>query len=212
MMEKKFADAVSVKNCTHLIIASNEDWAVPAELSDRRYCVLKASSCKKADYTYFDALATEMDGDGPGGLLYLLLNQDISAFNPSIFPKTSARVNQQLQSLEPVDQWLVEQLQFGFLFTGSGATEGQWPETVDKHTTYNLYITWFRKQMSKQPLPNLSVFTSKLKSYGISTYRMSAKQNGKRGYGYRFPTLDALRRQFETKLGSKVNWEGSDDD
>ena len=39
-MEKKFADAIQVKNCTHLIFASNEIWAIPAESTDRRYCRL----------------------------------------------------------------------------------------------------------------------------------------------------------------------------
>lgn len=209
MMEKKFADAVPVKNCMHLVIASNESWAIPAEASDRRYCVLEVSSCKVGDLPYFDALASEMNGGGPSGLLAFLLQRDISSFRASDFPKTAARVNQQLQSLEPVETWLLEQLQLGFLSTVKSNSE--WPEKVKKDDVYKHFTAWYRNQKLKESLPTLAIFTKKLCCFGITPCRMPPQKNGKRPYGYKFETLDMVRENFEATLGGKIDWGDSDD-
>lgn len=40
MIERKGIDSIQEKNCVHLFIASNEEWAIPAMLKERRYfCV-----------------------------------------------------------------------------------------------------------------------------------------------------------------------------
>jgi hypothetical protein len=43
MIEAKYANAVSVRNCLHLIVASNDDWVVPAGTDERRFFVLDVS-------------------------------------------------------------------------------------------------------------------------------------------------------------------------
>ncbi|MEH6589164.1 MAG: primase-helicase family protein [Halioglobus sp.] len=204
MMEKKFADAVSVKNCTHLITASNEKWAVPAEMSDRRYFVLDVSSSKQGDNEYFSTLVAEMNGGGPSRLLAFLLQRDISNFKASKFPITQARINQQLQSLEPVEQWLVEQLGLGYINCASGT---DWPERLDKQPVYGAFCSWFSQRRLKSAMPSLGTFSSTLGRYGISTCRMSTEN---RPYGYRFPPLEAVRGQFEDILGGKVDMENND--
>ena len=83
--ERKHGAVQQVKNCIHLIIASNEDWAVPAEVDDRRFFVLEVSDHRVGDFAYFEQLAGERDNGGPGALLHLLQTRDISSFNPKFF-------------------------------------------------------------------------------------------------------------------------------
>jgi hypothetical protein len=209
MMEKKFADAVTVKNCTHLIVASNATWAVPAEISDRRYFVLDVSSRMKGDHIYFDGLAAEMNGGGPSGLLAFLLQRDISTFKASKFPVTQAKINQQLMSLEPVETWLVEQLQLGYIYTSGETGLEKWPTRLDKRTVYNAFCSWFTRHQLKHAVPGLGAFTSSLKKYGIETYRMS---EGNRHYGYMFPPLEAIQGHFEGILGGNIGMDNNDAD
>jgi Family of unknown function (DUF5906) len=52
MIEAKYANAVSVRNCLHLIVASNDDWVVPAGTDERRFFVLDVSpTSKKTTHT-----------------------------------------------------------------------------------------------------------------------------------------------------------------
>ncbi|WP_156507632.1 DUF5906 domain-containing protein [Halioglobus sp. HI00S01] len=204
MMEKKFADAVTVKNCTHLIVASNEKWAVPTEISDRRYFVLEVSNARKYDHEYFEDLAAEMDAGGPSGLLWYLLQRDLKNFKASSFPSTPARLNQKIMSLDPIDRWLYEVLDVGHIDVDSGGPEHAWPLNAEKQAVYDSFCRWIVRCGLKVAAPNLSSFTSTLKGYGINTFRMSVSQYGVRPYGYRFPPLEAVRDSFQQTLGGKI--------
>ncbi|WP_163371940.1 primase-helicase family protein [Endozoicomonas acroporae] len=61
MIEMKHKDAAEVDNYVRLIVASNEDWVVPAEADDRRFCVLKVSDARKGDTAYFQNIINERD-------------------------------------------------------------------------------------------------------------------------------------------------------
>jgi hypothetical protein len=198
-MEKKFADAIQVKNCTHLIFASNETWAIPAESTDRRYCVLGVSDCKKGNHSYFDDLAVEMNSCGPSGLLATLKRRDISSFKPSDFPKTSVRTEQQLQSLPPAELWLLECLQNGLI----DATAQCWPERQRQKDVYKQFRDWFLRSRESGPVPLQGVLTSALKKFGIVKGR---ETSGDRLYEYQFPQLDIARLNFEKVLDSAIDW------
>ncbi len=61
-IEAKHRNARAAKNVTHLIVASNSDWAVPASGAERRYCVLDVSDAHLQDHAYFQALAEPIQG------------------------------------------------------------------------------------------------------------------------------------------------------
>ena len=203
-MEKKFADAVSVKNCTHLVVASNEKWAVPAEISDRRFFVLDVSNSRKNDHQYFESFAAEMQSGGPCGLLSFLQQRDISAFKASCFPSTPARLNQKIMSLDTVERWLYEVIDIGYIEGESSSTDYVWPEVLEKRTVYEFFCNWIVRRGLKTTAPSIAIFTSTLKRYGISPCRMSALKGKKRPYGYRFPHLDIVKSNFEEVLGGDI--------
>lgn len=207
--EKKGGDTRTVKNFTHLITASNARWAVPAELSDRRFFILEVSDCRVKHFDYFDRLVYEMENGGPEALLAFLQARDISAFDPRDFPRTQARVNQQLASLEPINEWLYEFAELGLLTAcpGQQVPADGWPDKVVKSEFYGAYCRW-RKDHQKRGSPEgLAHFTSALRSFGFRAIKMPMKFDKNRPPAYSVPTLVGLRRAFDDALGYSVSWD-----
>jgi Family of unknown function (DUF5906) len=114
-IEGKGRNGVTVPNMLHVMMASNEDWIVPAGEHERRFVVLEVSDCHIQDETYFDALYAQLEDGGYAAMLHDLLHHDISGWHPRRLPKTTTLLDQQRLSLSPLDQWWVELLEIGTL-------------------------------------------------------------------------------------------------
>lgn len=88
MYEAKGIDSIALDNFMNIIIASNEEWAVPAGIDERRFCVLKQNESRKKDYDYFDAIAKQMDNGGYEAMYYDLLHYEYSEINLKNAPET----------------------------------------------------------------------------------------------------------------------------
>ena len=73
MIEPKGVDAFQMPNRLKILMASNNDWVVPASADERRYFVLDVSDERKGDNAYFKALAAAIEGDELAALLDELL-------------------------------------------------------------------------------------------------------------------------------------------
>lgn len=202
MMERKYAEATKVKNCVHLVVASNEAWAVPAETSDRRFFVLDVSNHRQGDRMYFSALAQEMEGSGPSGLLAHLQTRNINTFDSREFPKTTARLQQQLRSLDEADQWIHE-----FLINGSVSPEAQWASRIVKLTALEAFRTWRTRNGVRNAVVSHAIIAPALKKYGVTTGKTTAKGGKQRQNCYVFPTLKDMRAAFENNLGHAIGWQ-----
>jgi hypothetical protein len=114
--EQKFKDSVSLPNHCAVVMSTNNEWAVPAEAGDRRYCVLDVSESRIGDREYFNALHAEYEGEGPAALFGYLLDRDLTGFDLRDYPKTQALREQQLRTMgrdDPTLEWLDEALQSG---------------------------------------------------------------------------------------------------
>lgn len=89
LIEGKGKDRIMVKNYKHIILSSNEDWPVHLDPDDRRFFVLRVSEQHKEDRQYFKALQEELDNGGYEALLYDLLNEDLTGFEPRQLPSTN---------------------------------------------------------------------------------------------------------------------------
>ncbi len=63
-VEAKFQNAVQQPNFLHVMMASNEEWVVPASMDARRFFVLVVSEAKKNDHAYFAAIWKQMEAGG----------------------------------------------------------------------------------------------------------------------------------------------------
>ena len=112
-IERKFGDLKHTINMLHILMASNNDWVVPAGLDERRYCVLKVNNSMAGDFEYIAALQQEIYNGGLAAMLHELQNLDISDFNVRDVPKTPGLLEQKLHSLEPMQAWWYQKLQDG---------------------------------------------------------------------------------------------------
>jgi hypothetical protein len=129
LIEPKGKDIYQIRNCSHLIIASNEEWVVPASIDERRYLVLDVDDMYRCDFSYFGRLAAQMQNEGGlEAMLWDLQHHDISGFNVRDVPKTKALDDQKVLSLEPRLKWWWDKLLEGRLF----ATDEGWTTVVSR--------------------------------------------------------------------------------
>lgn len=137
LVEAKFKTPHLVDNHVHIIITTNERWAVSAGSGARRFVVFDVDDCKAGDHAYFHALHTEAEAGGKAGLLHLLMSRDISKFNPRDIPITEALREQQRMSAGSEYQWGLDLLERDDL--PPGITFGQPASAED---IYHDYLTW----------------------------------------------------------------------
>ncbi|MBH0111432.1 hypothetical protein I5E68_00520 [Novosphingobium sp. YJ-S2-02] len=115
IVEGKGIDAEVAPNYVHLIMASNDDWVVPAGADERRYFILDVGEGKKQDKAYFRALHQAMDEGGREALLHYLMTMDLSDYEVREIPQTDALRDQKEQSLKPQEEWWLDVLRSGVM-------------------------------------------------------------------------------------------------
>jgi hypothetical protein len=114
-IEAKGRDGVEVPNLLHVMMASNEDWVVPAGERERRYFTLKVNDDKLQNHAWFKEINEQLEDGGYGAMLYDLLHHDLGDFHPRQLPKCNDLTSQQALSLGPLDSWWAELLETGML-------------------------------------------------------------------------------------------------
>lgn len=131
-IEPKGVDSFEVENALTILIASNNDWVVPAGVNARRFVVSRVSDARRKDFEYFAALKTELDGDGASAMLRDLLDLQLpDDWHPRQIVETEALQEQKDQTLAPEDEWVSLLLDEGHLPAGPmarGAAPG-WAQT-----------------------------------------------------------------------------------
>jgi hypothetical protein len=136
-IEAKGRDIEYQRNCLHVIMASNEDWAVPAGLDDRRFFILDVSNDQRNQRKHFAAIEQQMDGGGYSALLDYLLKVDLSEFEVQGRPETEALKKEKLNSMDPVTAWWFERLLDGEISFPEN-TKTSWPtQPVPKQQLYS---------------------------------------------------------------------------
>jgi hypothetical protein len=200
MMEQKGIDAITVANHMRFIIASNNDWVVPAGLGERRMFVLDVSSERKGDYEYFKKLAQQMESGGLEAMLYDLLDYDYSKVNLKEFPKTEALFDQIIKSMTPVQKFWFERL-----WEGSFGKEYAWGE-ISSEDLYNQYLEFSKTMKDRNTLINKQ-FGKELRKMCPGILRKQKRIGDKRLRVLVFPSIGKCRKQFELKVNMKINWD-----
>jgi hypothetical protein len=135
-IEAKGKDIEMGLNCLHVVMASNEDWAVPASMDDRRFFVLDVKDDQRNAHQHFAAIGAQMEAGGYSALLDLLLKMDIRTFNVRHRPETKALETEKLMSLGPVEAYWYECLRNGALGLLDGKTS-DWPSRVPRAQVFD---------------------------------------------------------------------------
>jgi hypothetical protein len=196
-IEMKGVDVGQFPNFIRLILASNNDWVVPASSEQRRFVVVDASSAKMQDSSYFGAIINQMNNGGAEALMHHLLSVDLESVNLRKIPQTDALADQKLRSLDSVATWL-----FGCLYNG-GIEEAEtsattylrdWPEKYETSQMYNAYIGYCRRIGQNHPVKD-TVFGKSIAKYLPSMSKRREGGNNRR-HVYLLPSLDQARKDF----------------
>lgn len=88
LFEPKGIDTMALDNHINVLIASNEDWVIPATGDERRFFVLNPNEKYKCDIPYFTAIGREKDNGGVAAMMHDLLAWDYRVCELRKAPKT----------------------------------------------------------------------------------------------------------------------------
>ena len=214
MIEGKGVDAETYPNYLHIIMASNDQWVVPAGADERRFFVLDVADTYKQNTKYFKEIRDSMRDGGYSALLYLLLNRDISEFDVRSVPQTAALHDQKMLSLDPEEEWWHQKLMEGSVLDGFG-----WRDEIIKDNLWFDYCEYMRalgvnrrtnktawgKFMSRI-CPSTLHTNQKMVNVEVPDKQGYVQMVKRRKYIYVFPPLDECRAHWSRLFGAGEEW------
>lgn len=215
-IEGKGVDVEMAPNYTHIMLASNEQWVVPAGTDERRFFVLEVATTRMQDTSYFRRIKQDLDNGGRENLLHFLLTFDLNEFEVRSAPATKALQEQKLLSMQPEEQWLFDKLQDGRALPH----HTHWHSRVSKDDFYEDYINELKAQGRNFRMGRTAFgkFLNRAmpKPYPVSKQQMTdvatRDRDGferivrKRVYYYLLPTLQETRAHWDAQFGGPYPW------
>lgn len=229
-IEGKYQNAVQTPNFLHLMMASNEEWVVPASLEARRFFVLEVSNAHKDDHGWFAEIWAEMENGGYAAMLHDLLRFDLTTFNVRRVPVTDGLQQQKKLSLDTNKAWWLDVLHRGFVFRSRLGLEDefcQWHEEVSTELLYASYLEFAGRVRERHIMPR-ETFGRFMTSVGAKGKRLFKASIGERiadvdttfgstrkaqpvihprPPGYGLGDLQAARKAFVTLTRLAVDWQ-----
>ncbi len=195
-IEPKGKDVFGVRNYSRVVVASNEAWAVPIDIDDRRFLVLDVSDARKEDHSYFQQIHDQMvKKGGHEALMFHLQGLDLEDFDVRKLPKSASAIDLKLQSAEPVFQWWFQRLKESYA--------DAWALQTPKEMLHEQYLDWCKLLKHPHPL-SLELFSKAMK--GLVPNLGSAKlmdysvPGGKRVSYFKLPALAECRKAVQDAM------------
>lgn len=197
LIEGKGKDRIMLKNFKHVILSSNEDWPVHLDADDRRFFVLSVSEDHKEDFSYFEAIHKQLENGGYESLLFDLLNEDLTNFNPRRFPNSNAAFGIKLLSAKSIHQYLYNVLNEGCFDVGNATAIGSWPEfSISTETVFQDYCIWCVRN-GKKDRSEKDVLIREIKKLLRTVNDTRPTEDGVRVRKITLPCLEDSRKSFE---------------
>lgn len=211
-IEPKGKDPFPVPNRLHVMIASNNEWIVPAGWGARRFFVLEIGNKRLGDKPFFQRLVKELNDGGTAAFLHDMLEMDISSFRVSDVVQTPWLIQQKKLTMPKHEEWWLRKLESGKLVPGSnGWANGE--TRVETEALYTDYAEAMRQMREDHPKAD--------NSFGMMLYKMFERWGEKNGHDkwpvkerdrsdekryYKFPILADCRRAFNAYTGMDWEW------
>lgn len=217
--EGKGRDALMGKNHVHIIMASNNDWVVPAGLDgERRFAVFNVNNTRRGDRAFFLALNKQLyDDGGLAAMLHDLLVRDITDWAPrDNVPTTDELIAQKMLSMDDVERWWFNVLFDGVITQARGDWYAEGITVIKEHLRQD-YLAFTKELRVYRPadpvgfgvrlnkLLNSEALNTQVKP-SDSDYTVKVDRLG-RASAYKFPPLNRCRVLMEEHLGGVVQWD-----
>jgi Family of unknown function (DUF5906) len=231
-IEAKYANAVETPNFLHLMMASNEEWVVPAGLEARRFLVLLVAATKVRDFAYFKAIHAELEAGGYEAMLHDLMNRDLTGFDVHDVPDTEGLQEQKNLSLGTSESWWMDCLHRGYVYKSKLGLEnhfGEWHETMTTEVLFASYSEFAKARNERHVMARVAFGAFMIRMGGKYTQPSNAvvgehiadvitNQYGDtsrkadlvkkvRATGYHLGSLDLTRNAFVEATKLNVEWE-----
>lgn len=202
-IEAKGVDAITVPNMMSIMMATNNEHAVPSSSDERRWFVLRVSNVRQGDFDYWDKLNNNINNGGAEAFLHYLQARNLTDFNVRSVPHTEELANQKIHSFGALADFMFQGLSEGLLCG--------FPWDQERTPTRSLFAARLEEYCQRHPKHRYNVPTPQyvgrhlLEMIGATKTRGS---QGSREYTYRFPGLDEAREAFATwaRLGDDFDW------
>ena len=197
--EGKGRDAVMGKNYVHLMMASNNDWVVPAGLDgERRFAVFAVNNKRKQDKPFFRALNAQLDNGGLAAMLHELLARPLDGWHPrDNVPQTRALAEQKELSMSPAESWWDDVLSSGES-PMPFAEPDEWTNgslTLKPDLLHTHYVDYVRKHSMGRSMPVNALAMAIRKKAGIERQQIKGK------WFWIVPQIDKAREIWAKTLG-----------
>ena len=203
-VEYKGKDAIKMQSYIRFMVASNNDWVVPAGLDERRFAIFDVGDTVKGNFDYFKKMGEQLSAGGYEALLHYLLNY---VYEPSLvrtIPKTKGLLDQKLASMSMEMKWWFDCLSDGKIGTGTN-----WPPgTVMKDDFYAAYLEWADSMKGRHPVGKQQLAHILKKQAGLD----AAAGRTRLGYHYELPSLEDARKAFNGAIGHSIAWDTEEND
>jgi len=211
-IERKGFDVEQSPNYTHLIMASNSQWVVPAGANERRFFCLDVGTQFRQDSKHFAEIANQMENGGKEALLDYLLSYDLSNYEVRAVPATDALRDQKHLTRDAVESWW-----FGKLMDGHQiGDEPQWRHEIVCDDLLKDFVEWTKDfnirhrvgpaqvgQFLKKLCPGLTRKQKSVLISGTNVYRERVDRHVRKGV-WTFPSLEICRKAWDLNIGEET--------
>lgn len=205
--EAKGKDITAGRNMVHMMLASNEEWIVPAGKDARRFFVSDVSDRRRGDHAFFGRLWRQMEDGGFAAMMHDLLAMDLDGWRPSsCIPQTRALGDQKVQSLDPPSKfflWLLSEGNLAEIVLSEGELQ-DWQEGPielgQEERTHMLaaYDAFLKRNRIMHVRATHKALVNAGKPIGLSTSRPGGQERC-----WTVPSLAEMRANFEERLGAE---------
>ncbi len=163
---------------------------------DRRFFVLDIPSHRKEDITYFNAIHQQLSNGGYEALMYDLLNENLSEFDPKIMPENFAGFAMKMEGASSIDRYIYTSIKEScWDHANIGPSSELQNITIDKF--YEHYKAWCEHE--RQTISRKEQLGKRLRELipRTMTKRTPREEDAKRPAFYVFPSLAECRFSIE---------------
>ena len=211
--EGKGKPIVQGPNQLHVVMASNEDWVVPATADERRFAVFQADEQAARNFPHFAALIEEDGEFGVGrrqilsAMLYDLQTMELGDWHPrNDIPQTDALARQKVEGFrsDPVAFWwyrCLEDCQIRYCSELDG-----WVGPIDADSTMKVDMVDAANDQSARMGKRREITKTKVAQFlgkvGVDVMARDKKANRV----WAIPALKDARKHFEDWVGASLDW------
>ena len=208
MVERKGYDATRAKNYVRLLVASNNEWPVPASAGERRWCVCACTDKFKGDFNFFISIDQQMKDGGLEAMMSELKSRNITTQQRQA-PKTKALGEVAIKGFTPLEQWahhLLESSTPILSLDPHNILSVKWGTDITVDVLYESYKAYCTNNNLRDIGSKSSMSKALKKLLGLPKSQRKRANGPSRPSSYKLPSIKLARMNFEKAVEVPLDW------